>query len=280
MTYDNRQCIGDASASREYSMNTSIREYRSGASLIFHGDVLQVLDKKIRDGSMDLIFADPPYNIGKQFQAMKDRWPSVDAYLDWCASWLDLCILKLKPTGSMYVMASTQAMPRIELYLQSRLHVLSRIIWTYDSSGVQAKKKFGSMYEPILHCVKDPKYYTFNAGDIQVEARTGSRRRLVDYRKKEPTVYQSTKVPGNVWYFPRVRYRMPEYEKHPTQKPEALLKRIIMASSNQAETVLDPFAGTFTTCAVAHKTGRKSIGIELQDEYVRIGLERLRNNVG
>ena len=82
-------------------------------------------------------------------------------------------------------------------------------------------------------------------------------------------------MPGNTWYIPRVRYRMAEYEDHPSQKPEALLERIIRASSNPKDIVLDPFAGTFTTCAVAQRFGRKSIGIEMQPEYFRIGLRRL-----
>ncbi len=85
----------------------------------------------------------------------------------------------------------------------------------------------------------------------------------------------SSKVPGNTWYIPRVRYRMPEYEDHPSQKPEALLERIIMASSNHGDVVLDPFAGTFTTCAVAKRLGRGTIGIELQPEYFKVALRRL-----
>jgi site-specific DNA-methyltransferase (adenine-specific) len=172
-------------------------------------------------------------------------------------------------------MTSTQAMPYLDLWLRERMSVLSRIVWHYDSSGVQAKKYFGSMYEPILFCTKDSKKYTFNASDVEVEARTGSVRKLIDYRKEVPTPYKTTKIPGNTWYFPRVRYRMPEYEEHPSQKPEALLERIIRASSNVADTVLDPFSGTFSTCAVAQKLGRKSIGIELQEEYIKIGLRRL-----
>ena len=131
------------------------------------------------------------------------------------------------------------------------------------------------MYEPILHCVKNPEKYTFNADEILVEARTGAKRKLIDYRKNPPEPYNTQKVPGNVWYFPRVRYRMPEYEKHPSQKPESLLERIIVASSNQDDIVLDPFAGTFTTCAVAKRLGRASIGIEIQEDYVKIGLRRI-----
>ncbi|MBW7854481.1 MAG: adenine-specific DNA-methyltransferase [Candidatus Kapabacteria bacterium] len=241
---------------------------------IIHGDALQAL-ATLADNSVDLIFADPPYNIGKNFNGHKDKWATEEEYLTWCYKWLDLCVQKLKPTGSFYVMTATQFMPYFDIHLRKKLDILSRIVWSYDSSGVQAKKYFGSMYEPILFCVKDKDKYTFNADDILVEAKTGAKRKLIDYRKAVPTVYNSEKVPGNVWEFARVRYRMDEYENHPTQKPIALLERIIKASSNEGDLVLDPFSGTFTTCFVAKELGRNSIGIELQDEYVKIGLRRL-----
>lgn len=173
-------------------------------------------------------------------------------------------------------MASTEAMPYIDLWIRDRLSILSRIIWHYDSSGVQAKSRFGSLYEPILFCVRNKHDYTFNGSAVRIEARTGAIRKLIDYRKEVPEPYQATKVPGNTWYFPRVRYRMPEYEAHPAQKPEALLERIIKASSDPGDLVLDPFAGTFTTCAVAQRLNRRTIGIELQAEYLKIGLRRLR----
>lgn len=241
---------------------------------IIYGDALEAL-ATLPDNSIDLIFADPPYNIGKDFNGHKDKWASEEDYLNWCYQWLDLSILKLKSTGSFYVMTATQFMPFFDIYLRKKLDILSRIIWSYDSSGVQAKKYFGSMYEPILFCVKDKNNYRFNSKEIMVEAKTGSRRKLIDYRKTIPTVYNSEKVPGNVWEFPRVRYRMDEYENHPTQKPTALLERIIKASSDEGDLVMDPFSGTFTTCFVAKELGRRSIGIELQDEYVKIGLRRL-----
>ena len=239
------------------------------------GDTLEVLTEKIPDGSVDLIFADPPYNIGKSFNGRKDRWPSDEAYLAWCYKWLALCIDKLKPYGSFYVMTATQNMPCFDVFLRDRIHILGRIIWAYDSSGVQARKYYGSLYEPILYCVKDKDNYTFNADDILVEARTGATRKLIDYRKPTPTMYNTKKVPGNVWNIPRVRYRMEEYENHPTQKPTALLKRIIKASSNPGELVLDPFSGTFTTSYVAKLLGRNSLGIEIDELYVKIGLRRL-----
>lgn len=242
---------------------------------IIHGDALDVLTQ-IMDNSVDLIFADPPYNIGKNFNGHKDKWATDEEYLLWCYKWLDLCIEKLKPNGSFYVMTATQFMPYFDIYLSKKLDILSRLVWYYDSSGVQAKKYYGSMYEPILFCVKDKNNYIFNTNAIMVEAKTGAKRKLIDYRKAVPTVYNTEKVPGNVWEFSRVRYRMDEYENHPTQKPIELLERIIKASSNEGDIVMDPFSGTFTTCFVAKELGRKSIGIELQDEYIKIGLRRLQ----
>jgi site-specific DNA-methyltransferase (adenine-specific) len=130
--------------------------------------------------------------------------------------------------------------------------------------------------QPILFCIKDKQRYTFNASDILISAKTGAERKLIDYRKPIPSVYSTQKVPGNVWEFPRVRYRSEEYENHPTQKPELLLERIILASSNPGDLVLDPFSGTFTTSFVAQKYARRSIGIEIEEAYLKIGLRRLQ----
>lgn len=241
---------------------------------IYLADALEMLSS-LDDESVDLVFADPPYNIGKKFGRCKDKWDSDEEYLRWCYSWMDLCVKKLKPNGTMYVMSSTQFMPFFDLYLRNKLFVMGRIIWSYDSAGVQARRYFGSMYEPILFCVKDKNSYTFNSDDILVEAKTGAKRRLIDYRKNPPQPYNTQKVPGNVWDFPRVRYRMEEYENHPTQKPVALLERIIKASSNVGSLVVDPFGGTFTTAFVAKCLGRRAISCDIEEAYVKIGLRRL-----
>jgi len=256
-------------------MLESTQIFEKDGHKVILGDALEVLTTLIPDESIDLIFADPPYNIGKDFNGRKDKWPSEEEYIEWCYKWLALCIQKLKPNGSFYVMTSTQAMPNFDIFLRKKLDILSRIVWYYDSSGVQAKRYYGSMYEPILFCVKDKDNYTFNGTNILVEAKTGAKRKLIDYRKHVPTVYNTQKIPGNVWEIPRVRYRMGEYENHPTQKPVLLLERIILASSNPGDVVLDPFSGTFTTSFVAKKFRRQSIGIEIEEEYVKIGLRRL-----
>jgi site-specific DNA-methyltransferase (adenine-specific) len=243
--------------------------------ILFHGDALHTLSSEVPSESVDLIFVDPPYNIGKRFSNFHDKWESEEEYAKWAYKLLDECLRVLKPSGSLYVMTSTQAMPYFDLYLRRRTVILSRIVWHYDSSGVQAKKYFGSMYEPILYCVKDKGNYIFNSNDIKIEAKTGAQRKLIDYRKEIPSQYNTEKVPGNVWYFPRVRYRMEEYENHPSQKPESLLERIILASTDKGNIVLDPFAGTFTSASVAKRLGRNSISIESQEEYLTVGLRRV-----
>ena len=243
-------------------------------SIVILGNCLENLSK-IADNSIDLIFADPPYNIGKDFGNNKDKWNSTDEYISWCKLWIDECFRILKKDGTFYFMTATQFMSYLYVYVSEKYNVLSRIIWSYDSSGVQSKKIYGSLYEPILMCTKNKNSkYTFNYEDILVEAKTGAQRKLIDYRKKVPTPYNTQKVPGNVWNFNRVRFKMEEYENHPTQKPESLLERIILASSNKGDIVLDPFSGTFTTSNVAIKLGRKAIGIELNNDYYKIGIRR------
>lgn len=251
-------------------------EYRcSDDSVAFLGDCLEIL-KTMESSSVHMIFADPPYNIGKDFGASKDKWDTVGSYVDWCKQWIDECMRILCDSGTMYFMTATQHMPFLDMYVSEKYHVLSRIIWTYDSSGVQSKKMFGSLYEPIIMMNKSEKSkFVFNYEDILVEAKTGAIRKLIDYRKTPPQPYNTKKVPGNVWDFSRVRFKMEEYENHPTQKPEALLERMIKTSTNVGDVVLDPFSGSFTTSAVAQKLGRKSIGIELNVEYFEMGLRRL-----
>lgn len=247
---------------------------KSNNSMAILGDSLSVL-KKMKDKSVQLIFADAPYNIGKDFGNNSDKWESVYAYIDWCKSWIDECMRVLSDNGTMYFMTATQHMPYLDVFVSEKYNVLCRIIWAYDSSGVQSKKIYGSLYEPILMINKSKKAtYTFNYNDILVEAKTGAKRKLIDYRKNPPQLYSTEKVPGNVWDFSRVRFKMDEYENHPTQKPEALLERIVKASSNPGDVILDPFSGSFTTSAVAVRLGRVGIGIDMNEEYYEMGLRR------
>ena len=257
-----------------FSDSCIFEEKHNENSIAILGDCLAVL-KTMKSNSIDLIFADAPYNIGKDFGNNSDKWESVKSYINWCKEWIDECMRVLRDDGTMYFMTATQHMPFLDVYVSEHYNVLCRIVWTYDSSGVQSKKMFGSLYEPILMINKSAKAkYTFNNEDILGEAKTGAKRKLIDYRKNPPQPYSSEKTPGNVWEFSRVRFKMDEYENHPTQKPESLLERIIKASSNKGDVVLDPFSGSFTTSAVAVKLGRVAVGIEMNDEYFEIGLRR------
>lgn len=257
-----------------FKTNISEEKLNNNNSMAILGDSLSVL-KKIKNNSVQLIFADAPYNIGKDFGNNSDKWDSVTEYIEWCKSWIDECMRVLKDDGTMYFMTATQHMPYLDIYVSEKYNVLCRIVWTYDSSGVQSKKNYGSLYEPILMINKSKKSrYIFNYEDILVEAKTGAKRKLIDYRKNPPQPYNTKKVPGNVWNFSRVRFKMDEYENHPTQKPEALLERIIKASSNPGDLVLDPFSGSFTTSAVAVRLGRAALGVDLNEEYFEMGLRR------
>ena len=254
--------------------NIDIEKKENNMSCVILGDCLNEL-KKIKSNSIDLIFADPPYGIGKDFGTNKDTFENINEYFLWCKMWIDECMRVLKYDGTMYFMSSTQYMPILDRYVDENYYVINRIVWVYDSSGVQSKHKFGSLYEPILMITHDKKSnYIFNYKDIMIDTRTGSERKLIDYRKNPPQPYNEQKVPGNVWSFNRVRYKMDEYENHPTQKPEELLRRIILTSSNKNDIVLDPFSGSFTTSAVAIKLGRKAIGIEINPNYFKIGVRR------
>lgn len=254
--------------------NIDFEYLNSDDAMVVFGDCIAVLSK-MKEKSVDMIFADPPYNLGKDFGNDSDSWSDRKKYLEWCYKWIDECFRVLKDDGTFYIMNSTQNIPYISVYLQENYYVVNDIVWTYDSSGMQSKKKFGSLYEPIIMATKNERAkYTFNHEDILVEAKTGAKRGLIDYRKNPPQPYNTQKVPGNVWEFPRVRYKMEEYENHPSQKPTILLERIVKASSNEGEIVLDPFGGTFSTCAVAHGLGRKTIGIDINKEYFKIGIRR------
>ncbi len=257
-----------------FTDTTGIVKKENDLSCVILGDSLSIL-KRIKSNSVDLVFADPPYGIGKDFGVTNDTFSDIEAYSVWCGKWIDECMRILKPGGTMYFMSSTQFMPALDRYVDEKYFVINRIVWVYDSSGVQSKSKFGSLYEPIIMITHNQNVdYTFNHQDIMIKARTGAERKLIDYRKTPPQPYSTMKIPGNVWEFSRVRFKMDEYENHPTQKPEALLERIILASSNKGEIVLDPFSGSFTTSAVAVRLGRKAIGMDINLDYYKIGLRR------
>ena len=144
----------------------NFEEVHNENSMAILGNSLEVL-KKFKSNTVDLIFADAPYGIGKNFGNNNDTWKDKFSYIEWCKIWIDECMRVLKNNGTMYLMTATQHMPYIDVYVSEKYFVICRIVWTYDSSSVQSKKIYGSLYEPILMFIKSEKSnYKFNSEDI------------------------------------------------------------------------------------------------------------------
>lgn len=234
---------------------------------------------KIAPGSVDLAFADPPFNIGYKYDVYKDR-RRADEYLDWTRKWGAALVATLKPTGTFWLAIGDDFAAELKLIFQRDLGLYCRswVIWYY-TFGVHCKNKFSRSHTHLFHFVKDPAEFTFNKNAIRVP----SARQLVyaDKRAEEAgrlpddtwilrpqDAIGSFKANEDVWYFSRVCGTFKERAGwHGCQMPEQLLGRIIMSCSNPGETVLDPFAGSGTTLAVAKKLDRKFLGFELSKNY-------------
>ncbi len=238
------------------------------ANTIYRGDCLEVL-AKWPEGCVDLAFADPPYNIGYVYDAYDDDLPP-DQYVAWCQAWMAACQRVLTPTGSFYIAIGDDYAAQLRMVaIKLGLHLRNWIIWYY-TFGQNARTKFCRSHTHILYLTKDPKAFTFND-------------HLLRFPSSRHTEYQDLRanpkgrLPNDVWDdFPRVCGTFRERDGyHGCQLPEALLARIIMASSNPGDVVLDPFVGSGTTAAVAKRLGRRYVGIDLSPEYVKRTKDRL-----
>lgn len=230
------------------------------------GDCLSVLPKLDRE-SVDLIVADPPYNIGIDYGmgAKADRRKD---YWEWCRKWIYLCNRVLKPSGSIWIISGQEHSAEIDLSLQLEgLTVRNRITW-HETFGVYCHRKFGRCSRPIYYAVKDPKHFTFNK-----EAVTIPSDRQIKYGDRRAAA--GGKIMGDVWTISRVCGTFRERVKGvPTQLPAELVRRIVGVSSNPGDQILDPFSGSGTVCAVGTEMGRQAIGIELNPEYAEIAKAR------
>lgn len=224
---------------------------------ILRGDCAKILADQAAD-SVDLIFADPPFNIGFKYDVYNDL-RSKRAYLAWAWDWLRLFRRIIKPTGSIFIAIGDEYAAEYKLMLESFGFTMRNwIVWNYNF-GPHQKRKFGRDNAHILYFVADPNRFTFNADAIRVES---ERQRMGDKRANP-----AGRVPGDVWRFARLPGNAKERTGHPCQMPEAVLERIIRAASNPGDLILDPFAGSGTTLAVAKRLGRQFIGIELSPDY-------------
>lgn len=245
---------------------------------IIQGDATDIL-QNLPDKFIDLLIIDPPYNMSKRFGKRTFRQKSDEAYQAWADSWLKLMIPLLTPSASVYICAEWRTSSLLYPLLQDYFVVRNRITWEREK-GRGAKQNWKNTSEDIWFCTVGNNY-TFNSDQVKL-----TRRILAPYRQpngdpKDWTESTDGKYrltfPSNLWTDISVPFwSMPENTDHPTQKPEKLIAKLILASSNPGDIVFDPFLGSGTTAVVAKKLNRHFVGIELDEQYACLALKRLQ----
>jgi len=254
---------------------------------IHPGDCIRGM-RNLPSGCVDLAFADPPFNIGYDYDVYQDDRECAH-YLDWSGEWICEVHRVLRASGTFWLAIGDEYAAELKLRSQEiGFHCRSWVVWYY-TFGVNCTKKFSRSHAHLFHFVKDPASFTFRSECM--ENRVPSARQLVynDGRAHphgrlpdDTWILRPQDVPDgfrageDTWYFPRVAGTFKERAGfHGCQMPEQLLGRIIRLCSNENELVLDPFAGSATTLVVAKKLGRSYIGFELSPEYVKRAEQRL-----
>lgn len=249
---------------------------------LYFGDCLEVL-KEIPDESVDLVLADPPYNVGKDIIGDNQ---SYDAYISFSSSWLREAYRILKTPSSIYVCCSHIYMSRLDCMIQDLgFSVKNRIVWLKQSGSRATGRSYTPEYEPIIFAVKGEKY-TFNADDIRVRYSKTTQNRKSSMIKKKNYLWRPNplgKSCPDVWNdIGQIHFAHPERillrgdTAISVQKPIKLIKRIILASSNKDNLILDPFIGSGTTAIGCEQLQRRWIGIEINKEYCDIAISRLK----
>lgn len=242
---------------------------------IIFGNAFYALGK-LPAKSFDLLFADPPYNLSKKFGKEEFRQSSSDEYEAWLDSWLSLCVPLLKPTASVYICGDWRSSGAIQRVGSRYFTLRNRITWEREK-GRGAKANWKNSAEDIWFFTVSEDF-TFNLDAVKQR-----RRVMAPYRENgkakdwhEEGKYRDTH-PSNIWTDITVPFwSMPENTDHPTQKPEKLLAKILLASTNAGDLVLDPFAGSGTTAVGAKKLGRNFVAIEADEDYCLIAAKRLQ----
>jgi site-specific DNA-methyltransferase (adenine-specific) len=238
---------------------------------VYLGDCIEIM-KRWPDSSIDLVFADPPFNIGLKYDNYNDNQKYED-YYNWSEKWIKETYRILKKTGSIYIAIGDEFAAEINIILKRMgFYFRNWIIWYY-TFGQNQRKKFNRAHTNIHYFTKDRELFTFNDDKIRVP----SARQLV-YNDKR--AHPHGKVPDDVWEFSRVCGTFKErLGDHPCQMPESLLERIIKTSSNEEDIVLDPFGGTGTTATVSKKLKRKYITVEISPKYFDVINKRLSGQI-
>jgi len=243
---------------------------------ILCGDAFEVL-KKLPEGSFDLLFADPPYNLTKDFGAEKFRQRSLERYEAWLDSWVRLCKPLLRETASIYICGDWRSSAAIQRIGIKYFTLQNRITWEREK-GRGAKANWKNSAEDIWFFTASDNF-TFNLEAVKLKRKVlapyTENGKPKDWDRNETGDFRVTH-PSNLWTDISVPFwSMPENTDHPTQKPEKLLAKIILASSNPGDLVLDPFSGSGTTAVTANKLGRDFIAIESDEQYCLLAQKRL-----
>ena len=242
-----------------------------------NADLLEAIPL-LPDGFADLIIIDPPYNLTKDFHGNKFNARSEESYDDYLASWFPLVCKKLKPSGSLYICGDWKCTSSLQRAVEKELTVLNRITWQREK-GRGAASNWKNSMEDIWFAVKNPKDYYFDVESVKMKRRViapyKENGKPKDWDESEEGNFRLT-YPGNFWDDISIPFwSMPENTDHPTQKPEKLYAKLVLASSRPGDIVFDPFLGSGTASVVAKKLGRHYVGIEQNEEYCLWAEKRL-----
>lgn len=242
-----------------------------------NGDILQMLEF-VPDGFADLIIIDPPYNLSKNFNGMKFASRSQEGYDEYLATWFPAVCKKLKSNGSLYICGDWKCTSSLQRAVERELTVLNRITWQREK-GRGAKSNWKNGMEDIWFAVKNPADYYFDVEAVKMKRKVLAPYKAdgkpKDWDEESDGNFRLT-YPSNFWDDISVPFwSMPENTDHPTQKPEKLYAKLILASSRPGDIVFDPFLGSGTASVVAKKLGRRFCGIEQNEEYCLWAEKRL-----
>ena len=251
--------------------------HRTASDLLICADLMAVIDQ-LPDGIADLVIIDPPYNLTKDFHGRTFSARSEQAYEEYLHSWFHKVCQKLKPDGSLYLCGDWKCTSALQRVMEEELTILNRITWQREK-GRGAATNWKNAMEDIWFGVKNPKNYHFDVEAVKVKRRVMAPYREngkpKDWTESTDGNYRLTH-PSNFWDDISVPFwSMPENTDHPTQKPEKLYAKLILASSKPGDLIFDPFMGSGTAPVVAKKLGRHYIGVEINEEYCLWAAKRL-----
>ena len=256
----------------------NINETKDLINKTLNGDVIEML-KFLPDEFADLIIIDPPYNLTKNFNGMKFNSRSENSYDEYLETWFPEVCKKLKPNGSLYMCGDWKCTASLQRAIEKELTIMNRITWQREK-GRGAKSNWKNGMEDIWFAVKNPDDYYFDVESVMMKRKVLAPYKIEgnpkDWDESEEGKFRLT-YPSNFWDDISIPFwSMPENTDHPTQKPEKLYAKLILASSKEGDVVFDPFLGSGTTSVVAKKLNRKYCGIELNEEYCLWAEKRLK----